>query len=110
MVLLGLRLCCPLPAHVAECCEDLVWCWIGGENGSGVAWRIPGIATSVRKAGGGCSHATSERFFNSYVLVTGGGGKGCSLATSETTKARIYLVKRSWVYKQMRTTKVNKVK
>ena len=52
-----------------------------------MAWRIPGIANTVSEAGGGggeCSHATSERFFNSYVLVTGGGReKGCSLATSE---------------------------
>ena len=51
-----------------------------------MVWRIPGIANTVSEAGGGgeCSHATSERFFNSYVLVTGGGReKGCSIATSE---------------------------
>ena len=47
VTLLDRRLCCPLPAHVAECCEDLVWCWIGGENGSGVTWRIPGITNTV---------------------------------------------------------------
>ena len=30
-----------------------IQCWIGGENGSGVAWRIPGIANTVSEAGGG---------------------------------------------------------
>ena len=54
-----------------------------------VAWLgvYPALPIQFRKVWGGgereCSHATSERFFNSYVLVTGGGGgeKGCSLAT-----------------------------
>ena len=52
-----------------------------------VAWLgvYPALPIQFRKAWGGgreCSHATSERFFNSYVLVTGGGReKGCSLAT-----------------------------
>ena len=54
-----------------------------------VAWLgvYPALPIQLAKLGGGgreCSHATSERFFNSYVLVTGGGReKGCSLATSE---------------------------
>ena len=44
-----------------------------------VAWLgvYPALPIQFRKAWGGgereCSHATSERFFNSYVLVTGGG-------------------------------------
>ena len=53
-----------------------------------VAWLgvYPALPIQLAKLGGGgeCSHATSERFFNSYVLVTGGGReKGCSIATSE---------------------------
>ena len=52
-----------------------------------VAWLgvYPALPIQLAKLGGGgeCSHATSERFFNSYVLVTGGGReKGCSLATA----------------------------
>ena len=46
-----------------------------------VAWLgvYPALPIQLAKLGGGggrreCSHATSERFFNSYVLVTGGGG------------------------------------
>ena len=45
-----------------------------------VAWLgvYPALPIQLAKLGGGereCSHATSERFFNSYVLVTGGGGR-----------------------------------
>ena len=55
-----------------------------------VAWLgvYPALPIQFRKAWGGgeCSHATSERFFNCYVLVTGGGReKGCSLATDTST-------------------------
>ena len=51
-----------------------------------VAWLgvYPALPIQFRKAWGGgreCSHDTSERFFNSYVLVTGGGGERRDVAS-----------------------------
>ena len=66
-----------------------------------VAWLgvYPALPIQLAKLGGGggeCSHAASERFFNSYVLVTGGGReKGCSLATRLVPRFQKGL--RSWV-------------